>query len=230
MISYWSSRHGHTCPAINCFKGHLRHFHYLIGIVVLFLSGCCMSCILLLAYVSIHFQSLQSIITDDEKHYQCQNIVLNNKPRSLFLEFNWWINNCLHRWERYSWECWQRHDMTRDNSTFRECSPLRARSSFKRLLYCGSKVLGVVQSTKCFVLKWETSVGFPLALSEVFFCTSIQILSIFSFASLNATFFAYFKSLIKISKGFKKWNCRNCFRKTGLNTTFSFLLKESLHS
>ena len=134
MISYWSSRHGHTCPAINCFKGHLRHFHYLIGIVVLFLSGCCMSCILLLAYVSIHFQSLQSIITDDEKHYQCQNIVLNNKPRSLFLEFNWWINNCLHRWERYSWECWQRHDMTRDNSTFRECSPLRTRSSFKRLL------------------------------------------------------------------------------------------------
>ena len=68
-------------------------------------------------------------------------------------------------------------------------------------------------------LKWETSVSFPPALSEVF-CTSIQILSTFSFASLNATFFAYFKNVIKISKGFKKWNCRNCFRKTGLNTSF----------
>ena len=31
---------------------------------------------------------------------------------------------------------------TPDNSTFRECSPLRTRSSFKRFLYCGSKALG----------------------------------------------------------------------------------------
>ena len=31
---------------------------------------------------------------------------------------------------------------TPDNSTFRECSPLRSRSSFKRFLYCGSKALG----------------------------------------------------------------------------------------
>ena len=43
------------------------------------------------------------------------------------------------------------------------------------------------------------------------------------------TFFAYFKSLIKISKSLKKWNCRNCFRKTGLNTSFSSYLK-SLNS
>ena len=34
-----------------------------------------------------------------------------------------------------------------------EFSPLRTRSSFKQFLYCGSKVLGVVQSTKCVVLK-----------------------------------------------------------------------------
>ena len=45
-----------------------------------------MSCILLLAYVIIHFQSLQSIAKDDEKHYQCQNIVLNNKSTQ-----NWTI-------------------------------------------------------------------------------------------------------------------------------------------
>ena len=43
-------------------------------------------------------------------------------------------------------------DMGQYNSTFRECSPLRIRSSFKRFLHSISKVLGVVQSTKCFVL------------------------------------------------------------------------------
>ena len=43
-------------------------------------------------------------------------------------------------------------------------SPLPTRSSFKRFLYCGSKVLGVV------VLCWseEPHVGFPPALSEDF--------------------------------------------------------------
>ena len=30
---------------------------------------------------------------------------------------------------------------------------LRTRSSFKRFFYCGSKVLGVVQGTKCVMLK-----------------------------------------------------------------------------
>ena len=31
---------------------------------------------------------------------------------------------------------------TPENSTFRECSPLRTRKSFKRFLYCGSKAFG----------------------------------------------------------------------------------------
>ena len=68
-----------------------------------------------------------------------------------------------------------------------------------------------------FHVEWSEKpyVGFPPALSEVF-CTSIQTLSTSSFTSLNVTFFAYFKCVIKISKGFKKWNC---FRKTGLNTS-----------
>ena len=35
------------------------------------------------------FGGLQSIATDDEKHNQCQNIVLNKKNGPLFLEFNW---------------------------------------------------------------------------------------------------------------------------------------------
>ena len=70
----------HAVPAINYIKSYLRrHFHYLIGISLV-LSGCCMSYIVLLAYVSIDFQS---------KHYQCQNLVLNNKTGPLFLEFNW---------------------------------------------------------------------------------------------------------------------------------------------
>ena len=118
--------------------------------------------------------------------------------------------------------------LTWDNSrsTFREYSPLRILRSFKRFRHCGSKVLGIVQSTKCFVFKWETAC----------FCILIQTLSTSSFASLNVTFFlrfwntqcafeikylfqkriAYFKSVIKISKGFKKWNC---FRKSSLNTS-----------
>ena len=58
-----------------------------------------MSCILLYAsdgwpkFQSI-FDGLQSIATDDEKHYQCQNIVLNKKKTGpLFSEFNWWIQS-----------------------------------------------------------------------------------------------------------------------------------------
>ena len=31
--------------------------------------------------------SLQSSALDDKKQFQCQNIVLNNKPTPLFLEF-----------------------------------------------------------------------------------------------------------------------------------------------
>ena len=71
------------------------------------------------------------------------------------------------------------------------------------------------------VLCWSEKqrVGFPPVLSEVF-CTSIQTLSTSSFASLCYLFLwylfrAYFKSVIKISKGFNK---RTCFRKIGLNT------------
>ena len=37
------------------------------------------------------FNGLQCIATGDEKHYQCQNIVLNNKTGPLFFQFNWWI-------------------------------------------------------------------------------------------------------------------------------------------
>ena len=116
--------------------------------------------------------------------------------------------------------------LTWDNSSFRECSPLRIRRSFKQFLHCGSKVFGIVQSTKYFVLKWETAC----------FCTFRRTLSTSSFASLNVTFFlrfwntqwafeikylfqkriAYFKSVIKIFNGFKKWNC---FRTSSLNTS-----------
>ena len=108
---------------------------------------------------------------------------------------------------------------TRDNSFFVSVA-LRIRSSFKLFFHCGSKVLGVVQSTKCFVSKWETACRFSTSRCQTFFVPMIQTLSTSSFASLcylfhRRTFFVYFKSVIKMSKGFRKWNC---FRKTGLNT------------
>ena len=53
----------------------------------------------------------------------------------------------------------------RDNSTLCECRPLRIPRSFKRFFHCGSKVLGVVQSTKCFVSKW----GIPCRFSTCVF-------------------------------------------------------------
>ena len=34
------------------------------------------------------FPSLPSVATDDRKQFQCRKIVLNNKARALFLEFN----------------------------------------------------------------------------------------------------------------------------------------------
>ena len=138
------------------------------------------------------------------------------------------FNHCLHRWERHSWECWQSIWHGTIRLLFRDCSSLRTRSSFKRFLYCGSKVLGVVQSTKCVVLKWETACRFSTCVVRRFFLPRYRFClhplprpAMLPF-SHRCTLLAYFKSLIKISKGFKKWNCRNCFRKTGLNSSFSF--------
>ena len=104
-----------SCMSCNkLLQSHLlRHFHYLNGIslvciwllYVLYLVVCMswklyalVSCWLYASdgwpeFQSI-FDSLQSIATDDEKHYQCQNIVLNfKKTGPLFLEFNWWIQS-----------------------------------------------------------------------------------------------------------------------------------------
>ena len=49
------------------------------------------------------------------------------------------------------WANSQLISLTWGNSTFRECSSLRICSSVKRFLYSFSKVLGVLQSTTCFV-------------------------------------------------------------------------------
>ena len=107
-----------SCMSCNkLLQSHLlRHFHY-IWTESVSLSGCYMSCILLYAsdgwpkFQSI-FDGLQSIATDDEKHYLCQNIVVNKKKK---LDHYFWnsigeFNHCLHRWERHSWECRQRHE------------------------------------------------------------------------------------------------------------------------
>ena len=75
-------------------------------------------------------------------------------------------------------------------------------------------------------LREKPHVGFPPVLSEVFFYLDIDFVDILfrvpqCYLFRRRTLFAYFKSLI-ISKGFKKWKFRNCFSKTGLNTSFSF--------
>ena len=164
-----------------------------------------MSCILLLATFQSIFNPACNPLQQTTRNVinaKISGTVLNNKLDHYFWNSIGEFNNCLHRWERRSWECWQRHDMTRDNSTFRECSP----THFELVVLlsdCFMWMQSLGRSTKCFVLKWETSVGFPPA---TFFA--------------DVLFFAYFKSLIKISKGFKKQNCRNCFRKTGWNKSF----------
>ena len=71
-----------TWSCMSCHKllrSHLvRHFHYLNQSRT-FLVVCPVSCCW---PVSIHFQSLQSIATDDGKRYQCQNILFfNNKGK-----------------------------------------------------------------------------------------------------------------------------------------------------
>ena len=77
--------------------------------------------------------------------------------------------HCLHRWERQLRLLTEaRKHLTQDNSTFCECYPLRIPSSFKRFFRCVSKVLGLVQSTKCFVLKWKIASRFSTCVVRSF--------------------------------------------------------------
>ena len=107
--------------------------------------------------------------------------------------------------------------LTWDNSTFRECSPLRIRSSFKRFLHCGSKVLGVVKSPRCFVLKWEKPrVGFPPALFQ-FFVPRYRFYRHPLSRSSMLPFSRISKALQRYPRVFnKKWNS---FRKINLKTS-----------
>ena len=80
---------------------------------------------------------------------------------------------------------------------------LPSRSSLKRFINCSSKALNVVWGSE------KPRVGFPPALSEVFSYLDADFFDILFRVPqcdvfLRCTFFAYFKSLIKISKGFKK--------------------------
>ena len=184
MISYWSS---HACPAINYFKSHLlRHFHYLIEISLVLIwllyvlpldVGLRFNPFLILA---IHCNRRRETLSTPKYS------LINSKTGLLFLEFN-----CLSHRCKLCTDGRVIVESADKGKTWHVTIRLFVRVAHFELvvLYCSSKVLGVVQSTKCFVLKWETSVGFPPTLSEVFY-TLIQILSTSSFASLNATFFA----------------------------------------
>ena len=77
MISYGSSRHGHACPAINCFKGHLfRHFHYLIGIAVLY------TYLVAVCPVSCCWPTFQSIFNPCNPLQQTTRNIINAKIQS----------------------------------------------------------------------------------------------------------------------------------------------------
>ena len=83
----------------------LRHFHCLNGfslariwllyVLVLYVLVSCWLYVLTVGLgFNPFFDGLQSIATDDGKHYQCQNIVLNKKKTGpLVLEYNWWIQS-----------------------------------------------------------------------------------------------------------------------------------------
>ena len=93
-----------TWSCMSCHKllrSHLvRHFQYLNRSRT-FLVVCPVSCCW---PVSIHFQSLQSIATDDGKRSQCQNIVLlNNKGKELaeivhYNEVSLYFNTFCYYW------------------------------------------------------------------------------------------------------------------------------------
>ena len=85
---------------------------------------------------------------------------------------------------------------------------------FKLLLHCGSKVLAVK-------FKWETACRLSICVVRRFlnldtdFVNILFRVPVLPFFLQTYLFRAYFKSVIKISKGFNKWTC---FRKIGLNT------------
>ena len=77
-------------------------------------------------------------------------------PRHNFIFFC----HCLHRWQRRSWECWKRHESIW-HGTIRPSFGGVAYFEFVVLLSDSFTVVSkVVQSTECFVLKWETACRF----------------------------------------------------------------------
>ena len=111
-----------TWPCMSCHKLlqslPLRHLHYLIGISLVLIW------LLYVLYlvVGLSFNPLLILAIHCNRR---REIVLNNKLNHYFWNSIGEFNHFLHRWERQgvltkSWKY-----LTRDNSTFRECSPLR---------------------------------------------------------------------------------------------------------
>ena len=165
MILYWSSRHGHACPAIT-FKGHLLwHFHYIWSES----QSCIVIWLLYVLYlVGLRFSPFSILAIHCNRRRETLSV-----PKYSLKWQNWTIIFGIQLVNLIT-VCTDGRDIVESadkgmtwHGTIRlfvsVAHSVRTRSSFKRLLYCGCKVLGVVQSTKCFVLKWETSVGFPPA-------------------------------------------------------------------
>ena len=196
------------------------------------------------ANLPIQFQSLQSIATEDEKHYQCQNIVLTNKLDHYFWNSIGEFNHCDGR-DTVLVECADKDMKVFDMGKFDFYFVSVAHFELVVLL-CDSfsvvPVLGVVQSTKCFMLimKWETEGKFPPALSEVV-CTSIQIWSTSSFTSLKLLPFSqtylfrvfqkpFIQRYPRVLRNETAETVSERARKTGLNTSISFYLKKNVNS
>ena len=108
-----------TWPCMSCHKLlqslPLRHLHYLIGISLVQIW------LLYVLYLVVGLSFNPLAIHCNRR----REIVLNNKLNHYFWNSIGEFNHCLHRWERQgvltkSWKY-----LTRDNSTFRECTPLR---------------------------------------------------------------------------------------------------------
>ena len=110
-----------------------------------------------------------------------------------YLRLILYYNHCLHRWKRHSWEYWQRHESIRHGTIwlFVSVAHFELVVLLKPFLYCDSKVLGVVQSTKCFVLKWETACMFSTCVHVVrSFLYRFYRFCRHHLSRLNVTFFA----------------------------------------
>ena len=106
-----------------------------------------------------------------------------------------YYNHCLHRWKRHGWEYWQRHESIRHGTIWLFVSvahfELVVLLSHSFTVIPKSWAYNVVQSTRCFVLKWETACMFSTCVHVVgSFLYRFYRFCRHHLSRLNVTFFA----------------------------------------